>query len=81
VRDILFGSVMHRRLRPAQHRFVYPVFGLLLPLDRLDQAAMRRSARTGATCSAFRYATTARATARPAALDPRPAGARRRRRR
>ena len=25
---ILFGSVMHRRLRPAQHRFVYPVFGL-----------------------------------------------------
>ena len=29
--QILFGSVMHRRLRPAQHRFTYPVFALLLP--------------------------------------------------
>lgn len=36
--QILFGSVMHRRLRPAQHRFTYPVFALLLPLDRLDEA-------------------------------------------
>ena len=35
---ILFGSVMHRRLRPAQHRFSYPVFALLLPLHRLDEA-------------------------------------------
>ena len=35
---IVFGSVMHRRLRPVGHRFVYPVFSLLLPLDRLEQA-------------------------------------------
>ena len=37
--QILFGSVMHRRLRPAQHRFTYPVFALLLPLHRLDEVA------------------------------------------
>lgn len=30
------GLVMHHRLRPFRHRFVYRVFSLLLDLDRLD---------------------------------------------
>ncbi len=34
---ILRGKVMHQRLRPAQHRFVYPVFYLRLRLDELAQ--------------------------------------------
>lgn len=36
---LFFGQVMHRRLRPAEHRFVYPVFFCLLPLGALDAAA------------------------------------------
>ena len=53
---ILFGSVMHRRLRPAQHRFVYPVFGLLLPLDRLDQADAPFFSVNRRNLFSFRYA-------------------------
>jgi uncharacterized protein len=37
------GEVMHARLRPVGHRFVYRVFSLLVDLDRLG-AADRRSA-------------------------------------
>lgn len=33
------GSVMHRRLRPAPHAFVYPVFYVVLPLRHLSQAS------------------------------------------
>jgi DUF1365 family protein len=33
--------VMHHRLRPKRHRFVYRVFTLLLDLDRLEQAGAR----------------------------------------
>ncbi|WP_288841485.1 DUF1365 domain-containing protein [uncultured Deefgea sp.] len=33
--QIIRGQVMHQRLRPAQHRFVYPVFCLRLNLARL----------------------------------------------
>jgi uncharacterized protein len=35
---LLVGRVMHRRLRPVEHRFSYPVFYLQLPLHRLDAA-------------------------------------------
>jgi DUF1365 family protein len=38
VARIGFGQVMHSRLRPAQHRFVYPVYFFLLPLSRLEEA-------------------------------------------
>jgi DUF1365 family protein len=31
------GQVMHHRLRPTRHRFVYEVFSLYLDLDELDQ--------------------------------------------
>lgn len=33
---LFFGRVMHRRLRPAAHAFVYPVFFLSIPLSRID---------------------------------------------
>jgi DUF1365 family protein len=32
------GDVMHARLKPFGHRFVYTVFSLLLDIDRLDEA-------------------------------------------
>jgi len=32
------GHVMHRRLRPVDHKFVYPVFYVQLPLRQLEQA-------------------------------------------
>jgi DUF1365 family protein len=32
------GRVMHVRLRPIGHRFVYRVFSLLIDIDRLDEA-------------------------------------------
>src|SRR5450830_1417047 len=35
---LIRGQVMHERLRPAQHRFVYPVFCLRLNLGRLSEA-------------------------------------------
>ena len=38
---LIFGSVMHRRLRPTQNRFVYPVYYLTLPLGKLDAARRR----------------------------------------
>ncbi len=38
--ELLLGTVMHRRLRPVQNRFVYGVFFLRLPLSRL--AAIRQ---------------------------------------
>ena len=31
------GEVMHARLKPFGHRFVYRVFSLLVDLDRLDE--------------------------------------------
>ena len=36
---LFFGQVMHRRLRPAANRFVYPVYFCLLPLARIEQSA------------------------------------------
>lgn len=33
---LYFGKVMHRRLRPAENRFVYPVFFLSIPLTRIE---------------------------------------------
>jgi len=30
------GQVMHRRLKPVQHRFIYRVFSMLIDLDALD---------------------------------------------
>lgn len=38
--ELLTGSVVHRRLRPFENRFSYPVFCLRLPLTRLDEAAL-----------------------------------------
>ncbi|WP_205627209.1 DUF1365 domain-containing protein [Herbaspirillum rhizosphaerae] len=35
---LIRGQVMHERMRPARHRFVYPVFCLRLNLARLDEA-------------------------------------------
>ncbi|OWY28261.1 DUF1365 domain-containing protein [Herbaspirillum robiniae] len=35
---LLHGQVMHLRLRPARHRFVYPVFCVRLDLDRTSDA-------------------------------------------
>jgi len=35
---LLVGQVMHRRLRPVRHDFVYPVFFVRLPLRRLAAA-------------------------------------------
>lgn len=32
------GEVMHHRLKPFGHRFVYSVFSLLVDIDRLDEA-------------------------------------------
>ncbi|MEX0956298.1 MAG: DUF1365 domain-containing protein [Rhizobiaceae bacterium] len=32
------GEVMHQRMRPFGHRFVYRVFSLLVDIDRLDEA-------------------------------------------
>ena len=33
---LFFGQVMHRRLRPVGHRFVYPVYFCLLPLSAIE---------------------------------------------
>jgi uncharacterized protein len=35
------GRVMHQRLRPFRHRFVYRVFSVLLDLDRLEACGRR----------------------------------------
>ena len=35
---LCLGQVMHRRLRPVVHGFVYPVFFVQLPLRRLASA-------------------------------------------
>lgn len=35
---LFLGQVMHRRLRPAENRFVYPVFYVSLPLRNLQTA-------------------------------------------
>jgi DUF1365 family protein len=35
------GEVMHRRLRPFGHRFVYRVFSLLVDIDRLPKLGLR----------------------------------------
>lgn len=34
--ELLLGSVMHRRLRPVENRFVYGVYFLRIPLGRLE---------------------------------------------
>ncbi|HYM32377.1 MAG TPA: DUF1365 domain-containing protein, partial [Candidatus Cybelea sp.] len=36
---IYFGRVMHQRLRPFRHRFVYRVFSLYVDIDRLRETA------------------------------------------
>ncbi|MEO8411209.1 MAG: DUF1365 domain-containing protein [Propionivibrio sp.] len=41
--ELYFGQVMHRRLRPTEHRFVYPVYFCRLPLSRIE----------GASCALF----------------------------
>jgi DUF1365 family protein len=38
---LMLGQVMHRRLRPVAHRFVYPVCYCLLPLSALERSGGR----------------------------------------
>ncbi|WP_062787925.1 DUF1365 domain-containing protein [Aquitalea pelogenes] len=38
---LVSGSVMHQRLRPARHRFIYPVFAIRLKLSELEQIGHR----------------------------------------
>ena len=38
---IVFGHVVHRRLRPVRHAFAYPVFFLRVPLSQLDRLGCR----------------------------------------
>jgi DUF1365 family protein len=35
--QLFFGKVVHHRLRPATHRFVYPVYFCLLPLSGIER--------------------------------------------
>ena len=35
--QLFFGKVVHRRLRPTVHRFVYPVYFCLLPLSGMER--------------------------------------------
>ena len=35
--QLFFGKVVHRRLRPARHQFVYPVYFCLLPLSGIER--------------------------------------------
>ncbi len=37
--QLFFGKVVHHRLRPAVHQFVYPVYFCLLPLRNLESTA------------------------------------------
>jgi DUF1365 family protein len=37
--SLYLGDVMHARMKPVAHRFVYRVFSMLLDADRLDEAA------------------------------------------
>jgi uncharacterized protein len=39
--SLYVGEVMHARLKPFTHRFVYRVFSLLVDLDRLEEADRR----------------------------------------
>ena len=39
--QLYFGKVLHRRLRPVAHRFVYPVYFCELPLLHLEQVSSR----------------------------------------
>ncbi|MYM95175.1 DUF1365 domain-containing protein [Duganella vulcania] len=39
--ELVHGQVMHARLRPAPHRFVYPLFYVRLNLARLDECGTR----------------------------------------
>lgn len=38
---IVFGRVVHQRLRPVRHGFSYPVFFLRVPLSRIDALSRR----------------------------------------
>ncbi|TYC50392.1 DUF1365 domain-containing protein [Rhodobacterales bacterium] len=37
--SLYLGTVMHQRMKPAEHRFAYEVFSVLLDLDRLSEAS------------------------------------------
>jgi len=56
VARIGFGQVMHHRLRPAVHRFVYPAYFFLLPLTRLEQAGGRLFSINRFNLFSFRFA-------------------------
>lgn len=51
---LFLGHVMHRRLRPAPHAFVYPVFYVQLPLRQLESARLPFFAVEGRHLLAFR---------------------------
>jgi hypothetical protein len=39
--QLCFGEVLHRRLRPTEHAFRYPVYFLAVPLSRVESLARR----------------------------------------
>ena len=38
---LYFGKVMHARLKPVGHRFIYRGMSLLIDLDQLDEVVRR----------------------------------------
>lgn len=53
---LFLGQVMHRRLRPVAHRFVYPVCYCLLPLSALEAGANRLFSLNRFNLFSFHYA-------------------------
>jgi hypothetical protein len=61
---LFFGQVMHRRLRPAEHRFVYPVYFCVLPLSEVACSASALFSVNRWNLFSFHLPTTVRVTAR-----------------
>ena len=53
---LFLGRVMHRRLRPTQHRFQYPVFFLAIPLSNVAGLANRLMGVNRAGLLSFHFA-------------------------
>ena len=54
--QLFMGQVMHRRLRPVAHRFVYPACFCLLPLSALEASANRLFSVNRFNLLSFHYA-------------------------
>lgn len=53
---LYFGRVMHRRLRPAENRFLYPVFFVSVPLTRMESLENRWFSVNRSNVFSLRYA-------------------------